>query len=187
MRGDRFKPIAQADFTPEQKAFIDGVVKGANPTTTGPYNMLLRSPDLGRVAHEFGAYPRFRSTVPTKLNELAIMMSAAFWRSEFVWFAHRRAAQGAGLNPAIGDAIAAGQRPASLQPDEKAVYNFCDELLNRRQVSDTSFSNLKAQLGERGIVDLIAAMGYFQYVSMMLDVDRYPMPNNAKPELKPLP
>jgi len=82
MRGDRFKPIAQADFTPEQKAFIDEVVKGPNPTTAGPYNMLLRSPELGRVAHEFGAYPRFHSTVPTKLNELAIMMSAAFWRSE---------------------------------------------------------------------------------------------------------
>ena len=56
MRGDRFKPIAASDFTPEQKAFIDQVVKGPNPTTAGPYNMLLRSPDLGRVAHEFGAY-----------------------------------------------------------------------------------------------------------------------------------
>ena len=187
MRGDRFKPIAQADFTPEQKAFIDEVVKGPNPTTAGPYNMLLRSPDLGRVAHEFGAYPRFHSTVPTKLNELAIMMSAAFWRSEFVWLAHRRAAQGAGLNPAVGDAIAAGQRPAMLQPDEEAVYNFCDELLNRRQVSDATFAKLKDLLGERGIVDLTAAMGYFQYVSMMLDVDRYPLPNNVKPQLKPLP
>jgi 4-carboxymuconolactone decarboxylase len=187
MRGDRFKPIAAAEFTPEQKAFIDGVVKGPNPTTAGPYNMLLRSPDLGRVAHEFGAYPRFRSTVPTKLNELAIMMSASFWRSEFVWFAHRRAAQGAGLSPAVGDAIAAGKRPESLQPDEEAVYNFCDELLNRRQVSDATFARLKDLLGERGVVDLIAGMGYFQYVSMMLDVDRYPLPNNVKPELKPLP
>ena len=115
------------------------------------------------------------------------MMSAAFWRSEFVWFAHRRAAQGAGLNPTVSDAIAAGQRPASLQPDEEAVYNFCDELITRRQVSDATYGKLKDQLGERGVVDLIAAMGYFQYVSMMLDVDRYPMPNNAKPELKPLP
>src|SRR5579863_7641946 len=93
MRGDRFKPIAAADFTPEQKAFIDEVQKSPNPTTSGPYNMLLRSPDLGRVAHEFGAYPRFRSSVPAKLNELAIMMAVRQWNSEFVWSAHRRAAQ----------------------------------------------------------------------------------------------
>jgi 4-carboxymuconolactone decarboxylase len=187
MRGDRFAPIAQADFTPEQKAFIDGVLKGPNATTAGPYNALLRSPDLGRVAHEFGAYPRFRSSVPTKLNELAIMMASAFWKSEFVWMAHRRAAQGAGLNPAIGDAIAAGKRPASMQPDEEVVYNFCDELLNTRQVSDATYAAAKDKLGERGVVDLIAGMGYFQFVSMLLNTDRYPLPANAKPVWKAAP
>jgi 4-carboxymuconolactone decarboxylase len=187
LRGDRFKPLTAAEFTPEQKAFIDQVMKGPNATVAGPYNMLLRSPDLGRVAHEFGAYPRFRSTVPTKLNELAIMMAARFWQSEFVWFAHRRAAQGAGLNPAIGDAIVAGKRPLSMQPDEEAVYNFCDELLNKRQVSDAAFNALKDKLGERGVVDLIAAMGYFQYVSMMLNTDRYPLPDGVKPAFTPLP
>jgi 4-carboxymuconolactone decarboxylase len=187
LRGDRFKPLNPAEFTPEQKAFIDEVLKGPNPTVAGPYNMLLRSPDLGRVAHEFGAYPRFRSTVPTKLNELAIIMSARFWQSEFVWFAHRRAAQGAGLNPAIADAIAAGKHPASMAPDEEAVYNFCEELLYKRQVSDATFDALKNRLGERGVVDLIAGMGYFQFLSMLLNTDRYPLPNGIQPELKPLP
>ena len=187
LRGDRFQPLNPADFTPDQKAFIDEVLKSPNPTTAGPYNMLLRSPDLGRVTHEFGAYPRFRSTVPTKLNELAIMMAVRQWNSEFVWLAHRRAAQQAGLSPSVGDAIAANKRPATLAPDEAAVYNFCDELLTKKQVSDATFNALKTQLGERGIVDLISGVGYFQYVAMLLNTDRYPLPANVKPELTPLP
>jgi 4-carboxymuconolactone decarboxylase len=181
LRGDRFKPLDPAQFSAEQKAFIDGVLKGPNATTAGPYNMLLRSPDLGRVAHEFGAYPRFRSTIPTRLNELAIIMAANFWKSEFVWFAHRRAAQGAGLKPSVGDAILAGKRPAELAPDEEAVYNFCDELLNKKQVSDQTFQTLKDRVGEQGLVDLISGMGYFQFVSMLLNTDRYPLPDNVKP------
>jgi 4-carboxymuconolactone decarboxylase len=185
LRGDRFKPLTASDLNAEQKAFVDEVLKAPNPTLAGPYNMLLRSPELGRAAHEFGAYPRFRSSVPTKLNELAIMMAVRQWNSEFVWFAHRRAAQQAGLSPAVGDAIAAGRRPANMQPDEEAVYNFCDELLNSKQVSDAAFNALKDRIGERGIVDLIAGMGYFQFVAMLLNTDRYPLPPNVKPELTP--
>ena len=184
LRGDRFPPLPYEQLNAEQKAMVEVVLQGKLPTLAGPYNMWLRSPDLGTAAHQFGAYPRFRSTVNTRLNELGIMMAASFWNSEFVWFAHRRAAQGAGLKPAIGDAIAAGKRPPEMDADEEAVYNFCDELLNKKQVSDAAFHALKAKLGEQGVVDLMAAVGYFQYVSMMLNVDRYPLPANVKPELK---
>ena len=181
LRGDRFPPLDPAQFNAAQKAFIDGVMQGPNATTAGPYNVLLRSPELGRVAHEFGAYPRFRSTIPTRLNELAIMMAAAAWKSEFVWFAHRGAAQRAGLNTAIGDAILAGKHPTGMAADEEAVYAFCDELLTKKQVSDQTFQSLKDRFGEQGVVDLISGMGYFQFVSMLLNTDRYPLPANVKP------
>ena len=193
LRGNRIATPNDYDkLTLEQKKYVESILSGPRSDISGPLGVMMVSPALGDLNQKAIAYARFAgregfSTVPPKLNELAIMMSAAFWRSEFVWLAHRRAAQGAGLNPAVGDAIAAGQRPAMLQPDEEAVYNFCDELLNRRQVSDATFAKLKDLLGERGIVDLTAAMGYFQYISMMLDVDRYPLPNNVKPQLKPLP
>jgi 4-carboxymuconolactone decarboxylase len=79
-----------------------------------------------------------------------------------------------------------GKRPAAMKPDEEVVYNFCSELLDTRQVSDTNFEAAKSQLGEKGLVDLIAVVGYYHLVAMMLNVDRYPLPEGAKPELQPL-
>ena len=73
-----------------------------------------------------------------------------------------------------------------MTADEEIVYNFCAELLNTRQVSDASFAAAKTKLGERGVVDLIALVGYYHLVSMLLNVDRYPLPQGATPELKPI-
>jgi 4-carboxymuconolactone decarboxylase len=90
------------------------------------------------------------------------------------------------LNPAIIEAIAAGKRPTGMAADEEAVYNFCTELLTNKQVSDQTFQAAKDKFGERGVVDLIGVTGYYQLVSMLLNVDRYPLPDGVQPELKPL-
>jgi 4-carboxymuconolactone decarboxylase len=87
------------------------------------------------------------------------------------------------LNPAIVDAISGGKRPTSMQPDEETIYTFSTELLNTKQVSDATFEATKKAFGERGVVDLIGVIGYYQLVSMVLNVDRYPLPDGAKPEL----
>lgn len=186
LRGDRFQPLSYDQLTPEQKAFVDQVLS-EKVSLVGPYNILLRNPALGRTVHDFSVQVRFHSSLPTKLNELSIMMAARFWNSPFVWMAHRRAGETAGLSPAIADAIAAGTRPASMAPDEEMIYNFANELLTTRQVSDATYQAVAGKFGEKGVVDLIGQMGYFQYLSMMLNVDRYPMPPGVKSELKPLP
>jgi len=74
-----------------------------------------------------------------------------------------------------------------MEKDEEAVYNFCNELLKTKQVGDGTFAAAKAAVGEKGVVDLIGVMGWYQTVSMLLNVDRYPLPEGAQPELKPLP
>jgi 4-carboxymuconolactone decarboxylase len=186
LRGDRFRPLTYAELTPEQKKLADDVLAGERGSLNGPYNVFLRSPEMGDLAQKFGAYVRFHSTVPKKLNEFAIIISARFWNAQYEWLAHRKYAAAAGLSPEIIEAVANGKRPASMQPDEEAVYDFCTELLDTRQVSDKTFETAKKQLGEQGIVDLIAVSGYYALVSMTLNVDRYPLPAGAKPELKPL-
>jgi 4-carboxymuconolactone decarboxylase len=90
------------------------------------------------------------------------------------------------VNPATIEAIAAGQRPTTMQPDEEIVYNFCTELLTNKQVSDQTFQAVKDKFGERGVVDLIGVSGYYGLVSMLLNVDRYPLPDGVQAELKPL-
>ena len=83
------------------------------------------------------------------------------------------------VSAAVIDAIQAGHRPAQMQPDEAVVYDFCTELRDRRRVSDGTFKAALDLLGEGGVVDLVATMGYYDLVSMALNVDRYPLPDGA--------
>jgi 4-carboxymuconolactone decarboxylase len=184
--GDRFKPLTYREMTPEQKKMFESLISGERRGAGGPFNVLLRSPEMGDLAQKFGASMRFHSSIPPKLNELAIIITARHWTSHYEWYAHRRAAANQGLNPVIIEAIAAGKRPTGMAADEEAVYNFCTELLEKKQVSDQTFQAAKDKFGERGVVDLIGVTGYYQVVSMLLNVDRYPLPDGVKPELQPL-
>lgn len=187
LRGDRFKPLTYDEMTLPQRTMIDHLLAGPRGGAEGPFNVLLRSPEMGDLAATFGAATRFSTSVPRKLNELAIILVARYWTSQYEWYAHQRAAVAAGLAPAITEAIANGQRPRGMQADEEVVYNFCTELLNTKQVTDQTFAATKALLGERGVVDLIGVMGWYHTVSMVLNVDRYPMPDGGPLPLKPLP
>ena len=184
--GDRFKPLKWDEMTSEQKKMMEHLVSGERRGAGGPFNVLLRSPEMGDLAQGFGAQMRFHSSVPRKLNEMAIIITARYWTAQYEWNAHRAAAAQAGLNESIIQAIAGGRRPAAMDADETIVYNFATELLNTKQVCDPVFKATKDKFGERGVVDLIGVMGYYQLVSMLLNVDRYPLPAGVKPELQPL-
>jgi 4-carboxymuconolactone decarboxylase len=186
LRGGRFRPLVYEQMTIKQKVMTDDVLNGERGSMNGPYNVLLRSPEMGDLAQKYGAYLRFHSSVPKKLNEFAILITARYWNSQYEWYAHHKYGLHAGLNPGLIDALAAGKRPSPMEPDEEVVYSFCTELLSTKQVSDATFNAAKGKLGERGVVDLIGVVGYYQLVSMLLNVDGYPLPDDAKPELKPL-
>jgi 4-carboxymuconolactone decarboxylase len=184
--GDRFKPLTYEEMTPAQKVLTDHILAGPRASLDGPFNVLLRSPELGELAQQLGAHVRFRSSLPPRLNELAILMTARHWTAQYEWYVHKRAALQAGLDAAIVDAIAAGRRPPAMQPDEQSVYDFCDGLLNTKQVSDRTFHAAVHSFGEKGVVDLIAVSGYYGFVAMVLNVDRYPLPKGVQAELKSL-
>ncbi len=186
LRGDRFKPLTYDEMTPAQKTMIEHLLAGPRAGANGPFNVLLRSPEMGDLAQQFGASTRFTSSLPQRLYELAILVTARHWTSQYEWQAHHRSALQAGLSPAIADAIAQGTRPAVMQKDEEAVYNFSSELLNTKQVSDATFNAAKNAFGERGVVDLIGVIGWYNTVSMLLNTDRYPVADGTQPELKPL-
>jgi 4-carboxymuconolactone decarboxylase len=186
LRGDRFKPLTYDQLTPEQKTMVEHLFAGERGGMNGPFNVLLRSPEMGDLAQKLGAQLRFHSALSGKQRELAIIITARYWNAQYEWSAHHRLALQAGVSPAIADAIAAGKRPPSLEPDEEIVYNFCNELLNTKQVSDATFKAAVDKLGERGVVDLTALVGYYNFVSMILNLDRYPLQDGAKPELQPL-
>jgi 4-carboxymuconolactone decarboxylase len=185
--GHRFKPLTWDVMTPAQRTMVEHLFAGPRAGANGPFNVLLRSPEMGDIAQQFGASMRFNQSMPRKLNEMAIIITARYWTAQYEWYAHKRAALQAGLNPAIVEAIQNGKRPSGMQKDEEAVYNFCSELLNTKHVSDATFQAAKDNVGgEKGVVDLMGVMSWYQMVSMLLNVDRYPLPDGAQPELKPL-
>jgi 4-carboxymuconolactone decarboxylase len=180
LRGDRFKPLTRDELTPQQEILVKDLLAGARGTVSGPFNALLRSPEMGNHAQKLGEYVRFKTSVPKRLNEMAILMTARFWSSQYEWFAHERLAREAGLGAAVIADIHAGRRPAGMEPDETVVYDFCTELRERRRVSDRTFAAAVELLGEKGVIDLIANMAYYDLVSMVLNVDRYPLPEGAE-------
>jgi 4-carboxymuconolactone decarboxylase len=176
LRGDRFSPLTWEKLTPEQKAMVDDLLSGSRTSLGGPFNALLRSPEMGNLAQNLGEYIRFRTSVPARLNEMAILMTAKWWSSQYEWYAHKPLALKAGLSAAVIDDIQAGRRPTAMKADEAVVYDFSNELRERRRVSDATFKAAVELLGEKGVMDLVAAMGYYDLVSMVLNVDQYPLP-----------
>jgi 4-carboxymuconolactone decarboxylase len=186
MRGNRFTPLTWETLTPEQTVMVESVLQGKRGSMQGPYNVLLRSPELGDLAQKFGAHTRFNSSLPLALNELAILLVARYWTAQFVWWAHKAIAIEAGLDKTLIEAVALRVAPMNLSRlDEKtvAVYLFCNELLQTKKVSDKTYATIVAHYSERGAVDLMGTMSYYTLVSMSLNVDQYPLPVGVVAEL----
>jgi 4-carboxymuconolactone decarboxylase len=182
LAGNRFAPLEYAEMDEQQRAMVRHILEGPRSTVRGPFNMLLRSPVMGDLAQELGAYIRYGSVLPDALREMAIIMTAAHWRAEYEWYRHKEAALEAGLDTTIIDAIAARERPARMQPDEAVLFDFCDELLRTQRVSDRVFAAAIEEFGEQGVVDITGTLGYYGFVSLMLNVDEHPLPEGATPQ-----
>jgi 4-carboxymuconolactone decarboxylase len=182
-RGNRFKPLAYTELTPEQRAFADKEIARGRKPETGPFNIYLRSPEMAELSQPLGDYLRFKAPTPRKFKEIAIMLTSRYWGGQYVWYSHRQQALDAGLSPAFIAAMAAGERPASMSPDEATIYDFCTQLLSTRQVSDNNFKAAKALIGERGIVEIVGLMGQYTGLTMLFVVDQYPVPAGAPDEV----
>lgn len=193
----RFKLIPAEELTAEQQALSEAIKSGprAKLKTSGaskpgplggPFNVWLRSPNIGNLIQKLGEEIRFRSSLPPRLNEMAILITARQWTSQYEWYAHHKLALEAGLDPAIADAIARGRRPEKMGEDERIVYDFSTELHETKAVSDANYKAAFDKFGERGVVDLIAVNGFYGLVSMCLNVDRTPLPDGAPLPLAPL-
>ena len=185
-RPSRYPPLDLAEMTPAQREVAEAIASGPRGGLRGPFQAWLRSPEIAQRLQKVGEYLRFSSSVPRRLNELAILITARAWDAQFEWYAHHRLALEAGLDPAVAADIAEGRRPAAMRADEAVVYDFCTELRATRRVGDETLARTLALLGEQGVIDLIAVMGYYDIVSMTLNVAEVALPDGLEPPLKPL-
>lgn len=164
----RFAPATLEALAPAPRALAEQIVKVSSIGLGGPYNPLLRSPEMGQHMFDLLAYLRWKTTVPHRLNEFAILIVGREWRSQVEWFAHVPIALKAGLSQSVIDDLKANRRPASMQADEAVVYDFVNELRAQHRVSDATFARAKTLLGEQGVVDLTVVAGTYVTVAMLI-------------------
>lgn len=169
-------------LTPEQRALIEAIRSGPRGRGTqiqGPFAVYLHATAYGQLTQELGAFVRFNTSVPHRLSEFAILCTARLWRANFEWHAHGPIAEKAGVKAQTIKDIKAGRVPKSAAKDERAIYDFVQELYRTRRVSDRTYARVQKLLGDAATIELVGILGYYATVSMILNVFRMPLPAGA--------
>ncbi|MEQ1889885.1 MAG: carboxymuconolactone decarboxylase family protein [Alphaproteobacteria bacterium] len=146
----------------------------------GPFNAWMYSPVIGNLVQELGAALRFSNSLPENLLEIAVMMVGRHWLAQFEFWAHARLARAAGVSEAAIEAIRIGAEPEFGKPEEMQIYLFAREFNETKRISDKTYAATRALIGEQGLVDLVALMGYYTLVSMTLNCFQVPLPEGQQ-------
>jgi 4-carboxymuconolactone decarboxylase len=178
----RFPQLTMDQLDKAQRPLGEEIMKVSSTGIGGPYNPMLRSPVLGQRLFDLFHYLRWETSVPTRLNEFAILIIGRQWRSQVEWFAHAPIAAKAGLSPDIIAELKANKRPSNMAGDEALVYDFVTELTTTKKVSDETFARAKQVFNDQQIVDLTAVAGNYVMVAMMLAMAEQSVPpDNEEP------
>ncbi|HMK81936.1 MAG TPA: carboxymuconolactone decarboxylase family protein [Xanthobacteraceae bacterium] len=164
----RLAQLSYEQLSPAQKAVWDEVVAGPRKKMHGPFFIWLHSPELLSRGEKLGLYARFQSSLPPRISELCILMMAAHWKASGEWIDHAPIAAGLGVDAAALENLRQGKPAAFRQRDEQVTYALAQQLLHTREVSDATYADAKAVLGERGVLDVVAVLGYYSFIAMSM-------------------
>jgi 4-carboxymuconolactone decarboxylase len=181
----RFPQLIFEQLSEAQKSLGEQVMKVSSVGIGGPYNLLLRSPVLGQRVFDLFDYLRWKTSVPTRLNEFAILIIGRQWRSQMEWFAHVPIATKAGLSVDIIAELKANKRPSKMAEDEALVYDFVTELTTTHKVSDETFARARKLFSDQQIIDLTAVAGNYVMVAMILAMAEQSVPPEKEEPFKP--
>ena len=184
---DRLPPIPAEKLTDAQKKAIEEFKAARSVDISGPFVAMLRSPEVMSRARAMGDYLRFRSSLPPRLSEFVILLTARRWTQQYEWNAHQPLALQGGLKAEVAKAIAEGRRPPAMAEDEDAIYTLWQDVQKNDGVSDATWSRAVAAIGEQGVVDVLGITGYYTMLAMVMNTARTPLPEGVKPPLAPLP
>jgi 4-carboxymuconolactone decarboxylase len=175
----RFEPVSPDNMTAEQKAVSEDIIKSRG-SVRGPFPVMLHNPGLASASEKLGGYARFDSKIEPRLLEFAVAVISRFWGAQVEWVSHSRLAGEAGIDPAILKSVADGTRPDFVKDDEAAIYDFVTSLLNTTRVDDATYGKCLDVLGERGLIDLMAATTHYTMVSFTLNCFQVPVPEGGE-------
>jgi 4-carboxymuconolactone decarboxylase len=181
----RVRDLSREEMDGAQRRVADEAISGKRGRMPGPLRVWIHSPELGQHAQRLGEFLRYSTTLGPRLSELAILVTARVWTAHYEWFAHKREALKAGLEPEIIAAIAKRQVPSFPDPKAKAVYDYAFALHETHQVAKPVHEAAMAALGERGVVELVGLLGYYTLVAMTLNAFEFGLPEGEATELTP--
>jgi 4-carboxymuconolactone decarboxylase len=186
MQSRRLAALSEATFTPEQRALAESIRSGPRGQfkLAGPFAVYLHAPAFGELAQKLGGHLRFKTAVPSRLSEFAILVTAQHWKAQYEWAMHAPMAEKAGVKPETIAAIQAGRAPKKAPKDEMAIYDFVKELYAKKRVGTGAYNKVKKILGDAGVVDLVGILGYYAMVSMTLNTFKAPLPQGMKAPFK---
>ncbi|WP_202075741.1 carboxymuconolactone decarboxylase family protein [Pseudooceanicola pacificus] len=165
----RLSPPDPAAYTPRQQEVHDMIVASPRGRVVGPLALWLNRPELAAGATALGTYLRYNTALSPLLSELAIITTARCWNAEFEWFAHKKLALEAGLDPAIADAIRDRQTPSFADEEQEVVFLFTQATMEQRRTDDALYARTLKALGQDRLVDLVGLIGYYSFVSVTLN------------------
>jgi 4-carboxymuconolactone decarboxylase len=177
----RFVPLKADELSPAQKAWADAIAVPPRNAKWGaaPYRAYIRNPELAPKLSALSDYLRWNTTLPPRLSEFAIVITARNWTAQYEWAAHYPLALKAGLDVKILGDLSAGRRPESMRDDEAALYDLATALYRDKKVSDPIYKAAVEKFGERGVMDIIGIIGYYDLVSMTLITAQVPAPSDS--------
>jgi 4-carboxymuconolactone decarboxylase len=186
MQSPRLPKLALETLTAEQQALAESIKSGPRGQfrMAGPFAIYLHSPAFGELAQKLGGHLRFKTSVPPRLSEFAILVTAQHWKAQYEWAMHAPMAEKQGVKPQTIRDIQSGRAPKSAPKDEMMIYTFIKELYANRRVSTATFNRVKKLLGDAGTVELVGILGYYAMVSMTLNTFRAPLPEGMKAPFK---
>lgn len=177
----RIPLLAVEDMSPEQRKIYDAVVSGPRGRMIGPLRAAIHSPELAALWSDFGSFLRYRTCLPLRLSELAIVVTGRRWNAGVEWWVHAATAIEAGLDPAIVEAIRLLRTPCFTQPEELEIYEFARQVQQQGKPEDGSYAQVEARFGTRGVVELTAVIGYYTMVAQTLNTHEIPIPEPHVP------
>lgn len=179
----RISPPSAAELDESQKRVHEAITSGPRGEVVGPLGVWLWRPELADRAQRLGEYARYDTKLPPRLSELAILVVARFWGSEFEWCVHKKIALEAGVDFEVVEAIRSGDKPLLEEQDQAIVYEFSRTLLEQREVDDELYKLAIEELGQESTIDLVGILGYYSLISLTINAFRVPLPEGAEPEL----
>jgi 4-carboxymuconolactone decarboxylase len=169
------------DMKPEQRAVYAQTVAGRRGSVPANVMVWLRSPDLAARAQKLGELVRYDTSLKPRLSELAILVVAKRWQTQYEWAVHVTEARKAGLPDALVEALRTGATPAFTERADRVVYEFATAVVTEGRVTEEQYRSAVLDLGERAVVELVALLGYYTMVSFTLNVFEIPAPGGSRP------